>query len=152
MSTYSSAGYDAGASTARHGRGVHQWLSLVIGVVYLLVGIAGFAVTGFDGWTEHDHSQTLLGFAVNPLHNVVHLLIGLLGVLLWRRSRSARTYGWILAIGYGAAFVYGLVAQDDPALNVLNINAADNWLHLLSAVAGLAIALWPDRRHHPDGR
>jgi hypothetical protein len=44
------------------------------------------------------------------------------------------------------------VAQDDPALNVLNINAADNWLHLLSAVAGLAIALWPDRRHHPDGR
>ncbi len=144
---YSGSSRDAGpgatAGTAK--RGVHQWLALVIGVVYLLVGLAGFAVTGFDGWTEHDHSQTLLGFAINPLHNVVHLLIGLLGVLLWRTSGGARTFGWILAVGYGAAFVYGLIVQDNPDLNVLNINAADNVLHVLSAVAGLVIALWPRR-------
>ncbi|MEV0890552.1 DUF4383 domain-containing protein [Promicromonospora sp. NPDC050262] len=64
-------------------RGVSQWLALTIGVVYLLVGAAGFLVTGFSGFAEHDHEQTLLGFAVNPLHNVVHLLIGVLGISLW---------------------------------------------------------------------
>ncbi|SMF21352.1 uncharacterized protein DUF4383 [Cellulosimicrobium cellulans J34] len=134
------------ARAERPARGVHQYLALVIGIVYLLVGVVGFAITGFDEWTVHDHSQTLLVFAINPLHNVVHLLIGLLGVLLWSRSASARTYGWILAIGYGAAFVYGLIVVNDPEANVLNINGADNVLHAASAAAGLVIALWPARR------
>ncbi|MBN0039676.1 DUF4383 domain-containing protein [Cellulosimicrobium cellulans] len=134
------------ARADRPARGVHQYLALVIGVVYLLVGVVGFAITGFDGWTVHDHSQTLLVFAINPLHNVVHLVIGLLGVLLWSRSASARTYGWILAIGYGAAFVYGLIVVNNAEANFLNINGADNVLHAVSAAAGLAIALWPVRR------
>ncbi|MEN5072319.1 DUF4383 domain-containing protein [Isoptericola cucumis] len=143
MTAASAAG---AARAARPARGVHQYLALVIGVVYLLVGAVGFAVTGFDDWTVHDHSQTLLGFAINPLHNVVHLVIGLLGVLLWSRSASARTYGWVLAVGYGAAFVYGLIVVNDPEANVLNINGADNVLHVVSAVAGLVVALWPARR------
>lgn len=137
----------AAASADHVRRRPHQYLALVIGVVYLLVGIAGFAVTGFADWTVHDHSQTLLGFAVNPLHNVVHLAIGLLGVLLWSRPSAARTYGWILLVGYGAAFVYGLLVVDDPQANVLNINGADNVLHAVSAAAGLLIALWPVRRN-----
>ncbi|MCM3659850.1 DUF4383 domain-containing protein [Georgenia satyanarayanai] len=126
-------------------RGTHQWLALLIGAVYLVVGVAGFAVTGFDSWTEHDHSQTLLGFAINPAHNVVHLLIGLLGVVLWRSASGARTFGWLLVIGYGAAFVYGLVVVDNPDANFLNINWADNWLHLASVIVGLLVALLPYR-------
>ena len=144
MTAASASGATARAD--RPAKGVHQYLALVIGVVYLLVGIVGFAITGFDEWTIHDHSQTLLVFAINPLHNVVHLLIGLLGVLMWSRSGSARTYGWILAIGYGAAFVYGLIVVNNADANLLNINGADNVLHAVSAVAGLAIALWPARR------
>lgn len=133
------------ASTTGRRTAAHQWLALVIGAVYLLVGVVGFFITGFDGWLEHDHSQTLLGFAINPLHNVVHVLIGLLGVLMWSRPGSARLFGWILLVGYGAAAIYGFVVVDDPDLNVLNINTADNWLHVVSALAGLAIAVWPDR-------
>lgn len=137
----------AHTTAARSPRGVHQWLALIIGVVYLLVGVVGFAVTGFSGFTEHDHSQTLLGFAINPLHNIVHVVIGLLGLGLWATSGGARTFGWLLLIGYGAAFVYGLFAVDNPDINVLNINEADNWLHLGSAIAGLLIAVWPARKH-----
>ncbi|PZR52892.1 DUF4383 domain-containing protein [Xylanimonas oleitrophica] len=133
------------ATTNTTRRWPHQWIALVVGVVYLLVGLAGFAVTGFDGFTEHDHSQTLMGFAINPLHNIVHILIGVLGVTLWRTPSGARTYGWILAIGYGAAFIYGLIVVNNPDANILNINGADNVLHVLSAVVGLVIALWPRR-------
>ena len=123
----------------------HQWLALIIGIVYLVVGLAGFLVTGFDGFVEHDHSQTLVGFAINPLHNIVHIVIGLAGIALWSTAPRARTYGWLLFIGYGAAFVYGLVVANNPDANILNINGADNGLHLVSALAGLAIALWPRR-------
>lgn len=127
-------------------RGASQWLALVIGAVYLLVGVLGFFVTGFEGFAEHDHDRTLLGFAINPLHNIVHLLIGLLGLAMWSTPGRARTFGWLLAIGYGAAFVFGLIAVNNPGINFLNINAADNGLHVLSAAAGLAIALWPQRK------
>jgi ABC-type transport system involved in multi-copper enzyme maturation permease subunit len=129
-------------------RAPFQRLALVIGAVYLLVGVAGFFVTGFDGFAEHDHDQTLLGFAINPLHNIVHLLIGILGLTMWSTPGRARTFGRLLVVGYGAAFVYGLFAVNNPDINLLNINMADNWLHALSVVAGLAIALWP--RKHVD--
>jgi fumarate reductase subunit D len=134
----------SGTSTATR-REPFQWLALVIGVVYLLVGIVGFTITGFGDLTEHDHSQTLLGFAINPLHNIVHIIVGLLGVILWSTPARARTYGWILAVGYGATFIYGLIVANNEDGNILNINGADNGLHLVSALAGLAIALWPAR-------
>src|SRR3954466_8275269 len=122
-----------------------QVLALIIGIVYLLVGLVGFAITGFGDFTEHDHSQTLMGFAINPLHNIVHIVVGILGIVLWSTVARARAYGWILAVGYGATFVYGLIVNDNPDGNILNINGADNGLHLVSALAGLAIALWPAR-------
>ena len=126
-------------------RAGNQILALLIGAVYLLVGLAGFLVTGFSGWTEHDHSQTLLGFAVNPLHNIVHIAVGLAGLALARSVGGARTFGWLLLVGYGATFVYGLFAQN-ATWDFLNINAADNGLHLVSALAGLALILWPRRK------
>jgi hypothetical protein len=55
------------------------------------------------------------------------------------------TAGW-LAAGYGLAFLYGLFAAGNSDINFLSLNGADNGLHLVSAVAGLAIALWPVQR------
>jgi len=125
---------------------IPRTLALIIGVVYTLVGILGFFVTGFDDFADNNTGETLLGFELNGLHNVVHLLIGVAGIALSRTLATARTYGWLLAIGYGAVFIYGLfVAGDEQEANFLSLNWPDNWLHLLSALAGLAIALWPVR-------
>lgn len=122
-----------------------QWLALGLGAVYTLVGLVGFAVTGFDRFAEHT-GETLLGFEINPLHNVVHLAIGALGLAMWRRFETARTYGWLLAIGYGAAFVLGLVIMGDEDTNFLSLNVADQVLHIGTALVGLAMAL-----ARPDG-
>ncbi len=51
-------------------RGPQQWLAQAVGVVLTLVGVAGFLTGG-----------TLVIFAVNPLHNIVHLLTGVLGLV-----------------------------------------------------------------------
>jgi hypothetical protein len=121
-----------------------QLLALVFGAVYLVVGIVGFFVTGFDGFTDNGQHEMLLWFMINPLHNVVHIVIGVTGLLLARSLAGARTYGWLLAVGYAAAFVYGLIAVGQ-SWDFLNINAADNVLHLLTALVGLVIALGPVR-------
>jgi hypothetical protein len=117
-----------------------QWLALALGVTYTLVGLVGFAITGLEGFAEHT-GKTLLGFEINPLHNVVHLVIGALGLALWRRLDTARTYGWMLAVGYGAAFVLGLIIIGDEDRNFLSLNAADQVLHIGTALVGLAMAL-----------
>ena len=119
--------------------------ALAIGAVYTLVGLLGFLVTGFDDFAGKT-GETLLGFEVNPLHNIVHLVIGLAGLAMWRRRDTARTYGWMLFVGYGATFFYGLAVAGQEEGNFLSINSADNGLHLVSAIAGLAIALAGSRR------
>jgi hypothetical protein len=119
---------DSAAPSTRH---PSQLLALAIGAVYTLIGILGFLVTGFENFAA-ETDKTLLGFEINPLHNLVHLAIGLAGLAMWRRLDTARAYGWLLAAGYGLTFLY--------------LNGPDNGLHLVSTLAGLAIALWPARR------
>jgi hypothetical protein len=133
------------AHAAPGARFPHQWLALVVAVAFLLLGVAGFAVTGFSGFTEYDPSQTVLGLAVNPLHNLVHLLVGVVGLAFWSRADRARTYGWILAVAFGVVALYGFVVSGDADGNVLNLNGADNVLHLVTALVGVLIALWPRR-------
>src|SRR5829696_6647873 len=131
------------------GRTVPQTLALAFGAVYLLVGIVGFFITGFDNFFGHT-DETLLVFDINPAHNVVHIVIGLAGLALGRTLAGARTYGWLLAVGYGAAFIYGLLAIGKE-WDFLSLNAADNVLHIATALVGLVIALLPVR-HAVDSR
>ena len=134
----------AGSNATVGGRTVPEILSLAIGAIYLLIGIIGFFITGFGDFFSHDTGETLLGFEINGAHNVVHIVIGLAGLLLGRTLAGARTYGWLLAVGYGAAFIYGLFAINKD-WDFLSLNTADNVLHIVSALIGLGIALLPVR-------
>lgn len=115
-----------------------QWLALVIGFAFTGAGIAGFVVTGFDQFASQE-GESLLGLEVNPLHNVVHLTLGLGGLWAWSRPARAYAYGVALAAIYLPMFLYGLVAMGE-VWDVLSINTADNLLHLGTGLAGIAIA------------
>ena len=141
----------AANNVAGRGRTVPEILALAFGAIYLLVGIVGFFVTGFTDFFAHDTNQTLLGFEINGMHNLVHIVIGVAGLVLGRTLAGARTYGWLLAVGYGAAFIYGLLAINEE-WDFLSINAADNVLHILTALVGLVIALLPVRTAAHSGR
>jgi hypothetical protein len=129
-----------------------QMLAALVGMVFLVAGVVGFARTGFGDFAGHQH-VFLLGFAINPLHNLVHVVIGLLGLLMSVGSGLARTFGWLVFLAYGAVFVWGLMITGalttnpvSGAGNPLNLNTADNWLHFGSAVVGLLIAVLPARK------
>ena len=125
-----------------------QQLALAVGVIYTLIGVIGFFITGFGDFfgnmngSSMSHDDTLLGFMINPAHNVVHILIGVVGIALSRTLKGARAYGLLLLVGYGAAFVYGLFAIDQE-WDFLNLNWADNILHVVTAVVGAIIAFGP---------
>jgi hypothetical protein len=138
-------GNPAGTSTAR--RELPQLLALGFGAVYVLVGLLGFLVTGFTGFFEPDTNQRLLGFELNPFHNVGHLLTGMTGLLLGRTLAGARAYGWVLVVSHIGLLAFGLLyANQDTPLNFFSFNVPDNVLHVGVILVGLAIALLPARQ------
>ena len=95
-------------------------LALGLGIAYVLVGVLGFFVTGFGDFAAQTGDKLLGVFEINPLHNVVHLLVGFGGLALWRRRETARAYGAALVAAYGVTFLYGLaVSGEDSAGNFL---------------------------------
>nr|WP_314840861.1 DUF4383 domain-containing protein [uncultured Microbacterium sp.] len=128
-----------------------QKTALIVGIVFLLVGIAGF----IPGLTHpHDqlhgagaHSEAaLLGvFQVSVLHNLVHLLFGVAGIATAARAKAARLYLIIGGLAYLVVFLYGLIAVNNEAINFLPVNEADNWLHLGLAVGMVLLGIFVSR-------
>lgn len=124
----------------------------LVGLCYLVFGIFGLIRTGVAAFTG-PHNVLVLGFMLNPLHAVMNIVVGALGLLMALSSGLARTYGWILFIGFGLVGVWGLMITGLIAANPLsgwgnplNLNDNDNWLHLGTAVVGLIIAILPARK------
>ena len=132
-----------------------QKAALAVGAVFLLVGVLGFIpgiTTNYDtmSFASHHSGALLLGiFNVSILHNVVHLLFGIAGVLMAKTFSSARSYLIGGGVIYLVLFIYGLLIDHDSAANFVPVNMADNWLHLLLAVGmiGLGVALSRDQVH-----
>jgi hypothetical protein len=122
-----------------------QKAALVVGAVFLAVGVLGFVpgiTTNYDHLTfaGHHSDAALLGiFNVSVLHNLVHLAFGVAGIALARTFNSARSYLIGGGVVYLVLFVYGLVINHDSPANFVPVNDADDWLHLGLAVAMIAL-------------
>jgi hypothetical protein len=127
-----------------------QNVTRLVGIVFLLVGIAGFipgiTTNLYDGleFAGDKGNAELLGiFKVSILHNLVHGLFGVAGLMLAKTASGARTF----LIGGGAIYIVlwllGLVGGADW----IPSNTPDDWLHLGLGVGliGLGVALTRDR-------
>jgi hypothetical protein len=131
--------------TGRLADSPNRLVAAVFGVVYLLVGLLGFVVTGFDKFAATDDKESLLGFQLNPLHNIVHLLIGALLLTAALRTISvAKGANGLVGAVYLVVGIIGLFILDSSA-NILSLNGADNVLHLASALVLLGVALSQDK-------
>jgi hypothetical protein len=122
-------------------------LATVVGAVFLLVGVLGFVPgitthVGSMSFAGHMSSAKLLGiFQVSVLHNVVHLLFGVAGLAMARRTPSAISY----LIGGGAIYlvlwVYGLLVSSTSQANFVPVNPADDWLHFVLGLGMIGLGL-----------
>jgi Domain of unknown function (DUF4383) len=128
-----------------------QLAALVVGVVFLLVGVLGFIpgiTTNFDSLTfaGHQSEAMLLGlFQVSVLHNIVHLLFGVAGLALSRTVAGARNFLIYGGVIYAVLWLYGLLIDQSSAANFVPVNTADNWLHFVLAVGMIALGFLVDR-------
>ncbi|MBV8081712.1 MAG: DUF4383 domain-containing protein [Candidatus Eremiobacteraeota bacterium] len=110
-------------------------VALVFGIIYLLVGIAGFVPS--IGGTLGMAPSVLLGLAsINLIHNAVHLVIGFWGLAastdLARAVSFCQTAGIVLV-------VLGLLGFFIPdGFGFVPLGGNDPWIHILS---GLILAL-----------
>ena len=115
-------------------------LCKVLGVVFLLVGVAGFA------------SANLMGFHLGAAHNLVHILSGVVALYLGFAGSlsAARMFCLIFGIVYLGLGILGL-AMGDPAmdrmltLGPLELGTRDHGLHILLGVVFLAGGLFTKR-------
>ncbi|MDX2602520.1 DUF4383 domain-containing protein [Streptomyces caniscabiei] len=133
--------------TTRGTRTPVQQAALLVGAVFLLVGILGFVpgiTTDYDSleFASHDSGAQLLGiFQVSVLHNLVHLAFGVAGVAMARAASTARTF--LLAGGavYLVLWLYGLLIDHHSSANFVPLNTADDWLHFFLGIGMIALGV-----------
>ena len=138
------------------GRASIQKGAALVSIVFLLVGVAGFipGITAnysslrFAG--HHSEAQLFGYFQVSVLHNVVHLLFGLVGLLLARTALGARNFLLYGGVAYAVLFFYGIVIEYQSSANFVPFDDADNALHFALAVGMLVLSFLLDRG--PDWR
>ena len=129
-----------------------QTAALVVGAVFLVIGIAGFIpgiTTNFGDmdFAGHNSEAELFGtFMVSVLHNIVHLLFGVAGVALARRSDTARNYLVIGGAVYLVLWIYGLIIDKSSSANFVPVDTADDWLHFVLGIGMIALGILLGRR------
>src|SRR4051795_3688284 len=119
-----------------NGKTPAQLYALLVGGTLVIAGIIGFFYSSDFG--SPGNVDDVFGiFAVNGWHNVLHLATGLLG--LAAAGYLARTYALAFGLLYVVLAVWGfIIGSGDSILGFVPVNAADNVLHLIIGVLGLA--------------
>jgi hypothetical protein len=129
-------------ATARAGaaRTPAQTYGLVFGAIYLLVGIIGFAFTGFDSFATVSDDKIII-FHVNPLHNLVHVALGAALIAGSRAHATAKTANLVVGVALLLVALIGFIETPEKVLEWLNIfngtSDADNFLHLITGAAAV---------------
>lgn len=114
----------------------------VIGAFYVIIGVIGFTITGFGNFVQNT-DDALIGFSINPFHNLVHLAIGGFLIIMSLQSTSVAE-GACLGVGlfYVVAFVIGVVGTSNlTIISMFGRDDLENFNHLVNGVLLLGLGL-----------
>ena len=116
--------------------------ALVFGIVFLLIGLAGF-IPGLLADPAADEPALaieaargrLMGlFPVNVVHDLIHVIFGIWGVVAYRSFAAARVYAKAVAVIYAVLVVMGFIPILNTTFGLAPIYGHDIWLHALLAI------------------
>jgi hypothetical protein len=132
-----------------------QKVALGAGIVFLLVGIAGF-VPGLTSGTlafagPGSHAMLIGLFEVSVLHNLVHLLYGIVGIVAAASRTLSRIYLIWGGVAYLLLWIYGLIfGESSSGANFVPLNEPDNWLHFGLGIIMSGLGLFVGRSAPTD--
>ena len=114
-----------------------QLYALVIGAVYLLVGIVGFFVA--SEFTKGTSDDELVIFRLNHLHNIIHVALGIGWLAASRTAAAAKGVNTLFGVVLLLVAVLGFTEIDlvHTLLNVTESTDPDNFLHLVTGALAL---------------
>lgn len=117
----------------------------LFGALLVIAGIVGFFYEASFATGEVIRSDEAFGLlAVNGWHNVVHILLGLLGLAMAGTNRAARTYSLGVGVLYLALTIWGFIVLEDgfgALIDLVPVNTEDNLLHLILGALGIGAGL-----------
>ncbi len=126
-------------------RSSNRLLGVIVGAGYVLIGILGFTVTAGVEFLATEGASLLGLFQVNPLQNIVHVVLGasllVAGLSSARRAKTVNgaVGAFLLLLGLVGLFLVGSTA------NVFALTVTDNVQHFGTAVVLLAASLGADK-------
>ena len=119
--------------------------AMIFGIVFIIVGAGGFipGLTTMGGMGHpSDAHVTMLSmfgyelklFPVNVLHDCVHILFGIWGLLAARTLAGARMYFRGVAIIYALLTVMGFIPPLNTTFGLIPLYGNDIWLHAVLAI------------------
>ena len=105
-----------------------QPLTKVLGVVLTIIGVAGFFSDGM-----------LFLFAVDAIHNLIHVLSGLAALYAARSHHLSQWYLMVFGAVYFVVTLAGFL-WDGNILGFFWTNRADDYLHAIIAIAALVVS------------
>jgi uncharacterized protein DUF4383 len=118
-----------------------RYWALISGLFFVLVGLMGFVsrLTPLPYGPPPIAFDTGYGFLfglfpINVAHNLVHLVIGLLGIVAYRGFDGARLYARGLAIFYGLLTIMGFSPGLNTFFGLIPLFGADIGLHAVTAL------------------
>ena len=106
---------------------VQKTFALIVGIVLGIIGIWGL------------FSDTVLGFGVNPTQSVLHIIAAAFGIYIGTKGEGPgynATIGWI---GVVLGILGFIPATASILANLLNVNMATTWLHIVVGVVALIV-------------
>lgn len=112
--------------------------ALVVGAVFLLLGILGF-IPAFTTADPAEDAVRLLGiFEVDAVHNWIHILSGIVFLAASGAYRSSKLAFQVFGVIYALVTIIGFLTPDDTMiLGLFHANLADDFLHLFLTAAFL---------------
>jgi hypothetical protein len=115
-----------------------QKLAGVFGVIFIIIAVLGFIAPGGLVMAMDPTTGMVLGvFPVNLLHNIVHLLFGVWGLVASRSWSGSKTFFTVGGIIYAVLTVVGFLSP--TGFGLVPLGGADLGLHAVLAIAMLGI-------------
>ncbi|HVM23647.1 MAG TPA: DUF4383 domain-containing protein [Sphingomicrobium sp.] len=133
--------------------------ALVWGILFLMIFASGVipgmlhppAMDDPNMAVDSMYGRALGLFPVNILHDAVHLIFGVWGIIAYRSLDAAKTYARVTAVAYAAFMIMGLVPGLDTTFGLVPLFGHDVWLHAILA-AGAAYFGFIHRDTRSDAR